>query len=277
MLKVGEFSRLCQVTVATLHHYDELGLLTPATIDKFTSYRYYTLEQLPRIHRIMVLKELGLSLDQIALMLNSELPTDQLRGMLMLKEHELRQQLDEEIARLARIRFHIRQIDMEADMSQLDVRIKKVEPVRALTIRILAKSHDDIGRLGLEIVTALRQNNIQPSSTPFAIVYAEEYRQHDVDIEFAWPVDGSRTEDFPLPTRGTLVLRDIPGMEEAATYLYQGDVDNSTDYLVDLQRWVAANGYKLSGMLRMVYLRMPEVDLPPEEWLTEVQYPLEKA
>ena len=68
MLKIGEFSQLSQVTVKTLHHYDEIGLLKPAHIDRFTNYRYYTVEQLPRIHRIMALKELGLSLEQIGLM-----------------------------------------------------------------------------------------------------------------------------------------------------------------------------------------------------------------
>jgi DNA-binding transcriptional MerR regulator len=55
MLKFGEFSRLIQVTVKTLHHYDDLGLLQPAHIGQFTGYRYYTVEQLPRIHRIMAL------------------------------------------------------------------------------------------------------------------------------------------------------------------------------------------------------------------------------
>ena len=60
MLRIGEFSRLCRVTVKTLHHYDEIGLLKPAHIDQFTDYRYYSLDQLPRIHSIMALKELGL-------------------------------------------------------------------------------------------------------------------------------------------------------------------------------------------------------------------------
>jgi len=45
MLKIGEFSRLSQVTVKTLHYYDEIGLLTPAQVDPFTDYRYYTLDQ----------------------------------------------------------------------------------------------------------------------------------------------------------------------------------------------------------------------------------------
>jgi DNA-binding transcriptional MerR regulator len=57
MLRIGEFSRLSQVTVKTLHHYDSIGLLKPSHVDPFTDYRYYTLDQLPRIHSIMALKE----------------------------------------------------------------------------------------------------------------------------------------------------------------------------------------------------------------------------
>jgi DNA-binding transcriptional MerR regulator len=77
MLKIGEFSRLSQVTIKCLHHYDDLGLLHPAHVDPSTGYRYYTLEQLPRLHRIMALKELGLSLEQIGVMLDEDLPTEQ--------------------------------------------------------------------------------------------------------------------------------------------------------------------------------------------------------
>ena len=47
MLKIGEFSRLSQVTVKTLRYYDEIGLLKPSEIDRFTDYRYYSLDQLP--------------------------------------------------------------------------------------------------------------------------------------------------------------------------------------------------------------------------------------
>ena len=101
MLKIGEFSRLSQVTVNTLRHYDDIDLFKPAEIDRFTGYRYYALEQLSDIHRIMVLKELGLSLDQIREIIQDEVTIDQLRGMLMLKQGELQDHIDEERARLA--------------------------------------------------------------------------------------------------------------------------------------------------------------------------------
>ena len=64
MLKIGEFSKLAQVSIKTLRYYAELGLLTPGWVDRYTGYRYYTLQQLPRLNRILTLKELGFPLEQ---------------------------------------------------------------------------------------------------------------------------------------------------------------------------------------------------------------------
>ena len=277
MLKIGEFSRLSQVTVNALRHYDEIDLLKPAETDRFTSYRYYTLEQLSVVHRIMALKELGLSLDQIIEIMKTYPTPDQLRGMLMLKQAELQQRVDEELAQLARVKFHLRQIEMEAVMNQLDVRIKKVESVHALTYRHVAPDHGEIERIGDALQRALRQNNVRVTPPVFQIVYSEEYSQHDVDMEFVVPVDPSHQSDLPLDTGGAMTLRDIPGVDEAATFIYSGDPDNVNDHLVDLHRWVAEHGYKLASAIRMVMLRGPFERLPSDEWLSEIQYPLEKA
>ena len=136
MLKVGEFSRLSQVTVATLHHYDAIGLLKPAHTDPFTNYRYYAVEQLTDIHRIMVLKELGLGFDQISQIIATDLSIDQLRGM----------------ARLARIRFHLRQLELGTDQFQFDVRLKPIKPFQALTSRHQFGSHSEIPPVALDVL-----------------------------------------------------------------------------------------------------------------------------
>ena len=103
MLKIGDFSKLAKVTVKTLRLYAEMGLLMPTWTDRFTGYRYYTLDQLPRLNRILALKELGLTLEQIRQVLESNLSTDELRGMFYLKQVEIQQRLVEEQLRLARI------------------------------------------------------------------------------------------------------------------------------------------------------------------------------
>jgi DNA-binding transcriptional MerR regulator len=111
MLKIGDFSRISQVSVKTLRYYDEIGLFRPAMVDRSTGYRYYSEEQLPQLNRILALKDLGLSLDQIARMLDDDLSTVQIWSMLRLKQMEIQQCLEEDQARLARVEARMRQVE----------------------------------------------------------------------------------------------------------------------------------------------------------------------
>ncbi len=90
MLKIGDFAKLTRLSVQTLRYYDDLGLLKPVEVDRYTGYRYYTYDQLPRLNRILALKDLGLSLEQVGRLLAEDLPAAELRGMLRLKRAELR-------------------------------------------------------------------------------------------------------------------------------------------------------------------------------------------
>src|SRR3954468_10194890 len=126
MFKIGDFSKLSLVSVRTLRHYDELGLLKPDSVDKFTGYRYYSGQQLSRLNRILALKDLGLSLDQIAQIFKEGLTSDQIKGMLKLKRVELRQQIRDEQFRLERIETWLEREELY--MSNYNVVIKKVEP-----------------------------------------------------------------------------------------------------------------------------------------------------
>jgi DNA-binding transcriptional MerR regulator len=124
------------VSVKTLRYYDEIGLLRPSEIDRLTGYRYYTASQLSRLNRILLLKDLGLSLDQIGRLLESELPPAQLRGMLKLRRAEIERSIEEEEGRLARVAALLTHIEQEnVSMSKYDVVIKKVAPVRIASIR----------------------------------------------------------------------------------------------------------------------------------------------
>src|SRR5260370_40931617 len=121
VFKIGDFSRLSLVSVKALRYYDELGLLKPARVDEFTGYRYYSASQLTRLNRILAMKDMGLSLEQIALLLDKEPTPDQIRGMLRLKQGELLTQLEEGQARLARIEPWPQDFGQEASKATNDV------------------------------------------------------------------------------------------------------------------------------------------------------------
>ena len=111
MFRIGEFSRIAQVSGRLLRYYDEIGLLSPQSIDPETGYRYYSARQLPRLNRILVLKELGLSLEQVAQLLARETSTDEMRGMLTLRKAGIEQALRDEMERLRAVEARLQQID----------------------------------------------------------------------------------------------------------------------------------------------------------------------
>ena len=130
MFKIGDFSKLCRVSVRMLRHYDEMGLLKPERVDNFTGYRYYAAHQLSRLNRILALRDLGLSLDQVAQILKQGLTSDQIRGMLKLKRVELRQLIKESQERLERVETWLER--EEFLMSGYNVVLKKVSMPRIL-------------------------------------------------------------------------------------------------------------------------------------------------
>ena len=113
MFRIGLFSQLCQVSIPALRHYDEIGLLKPQTVDPFTGYRYYTAAQVPRLNRIVALKELGFSLNDVRQMLEDDLSTGQLHEMLRRRQNELHEQIAQAQAQLADVETRLRQVALE--------------------------------------------------------------------------------------------------------------------------------------------------------------------
>src|SRR5512143_4025717 len=113
MIKIGDFSRLAHVSVKTLHHYDDLGLLKPRHVDRFSGYRYYEIEQLSDLNRILALKDLGFSLEQVKTLIHEHLSTAEMRGMLRMKQMELTTQVEAEQGRLLRVEQRLRQLEVD--------------------------------------------------------------------------------------------------------------------------------------------------------------------
>ena len=276
MLRIGEFSRLTQVTIKALRYYDDVGLLKPAAIDKFTGYRYYTVEQIPRIHRIVAFKELGLSLEQIADLLDEDDSSEYLRDTLRQQHAEIKQRISDEQARLAQIEFRLHMIDMEDQMPAIDVIVKPVPAVRALTLRTSIRQEnirDHLLAFQAEVEQAVAQYHIKFASPWAEIHYSDEFQLDYHDVEFVFPVDDAQTEDVPLETAGVLTLRTIPSLPMAATYMHHGvSTTQISDVLVVLQRWIVDNDYQLLGSHRIVHHRGAFDRAEYADWILEFQH-----
>lgn len=144
MLGIGDFARLGQVTVVTLRHYDDIGLLKPSTVDPVTGYRFYSGKQLHKLNRILALKDLGLSLEQIKQTLTEKLGVQQLQGMLKLRQAEERQRLKEAHERLIRIEARLKQIEREIYMPDYDIIVKTLPPRLVASQHLIIPTNDDV-------------------------------------------------------------------------------------------------------------------------------------
>ncbi len=273
MLKIGDFSRLSQISIKALRHYDDLGLIQPEHTDKFTGYRYYTLKQLPRAHRIMALKEMGMSLEQIGIMLNTEMSLEELRGMFRLKQAEIEQRVRDDQKRLAMVEFHLNMIQSEDNMPELDVIVKEIEAFHALYMSVRVTG-DQIEQIGDEIYKAYKNKDFVPASYPIGIFYGDEVNPDDYEFAFAIPVH-QEAEDFVLPTKGTLKVQELPSVT-AVTMLLNGYSNKQLiEKKVLVQRWAIENGYTLCNEMRSVQYEPPHIT-PPNERVTELQVVVER-
>src|SRR6202035_4531397 len=130
MLNIGEFARLGQVSPRMLRHYDQLRLLAPERVDPETGYRSYGVHQLVRLHRLLALRDLGFTLEQISGLLDAEPPLEELRGMLRLRHAQLAQTVAEEQGRVRRVEAHLRAIEGSNTVKAQDVVVKPTQPLR---------------------------------------------------------------------------------------------------------------------------------------------------
>ena len=271
MFKIGDFSKLSQVSIKTLRYYDEIGLLRPSEIDRFTGYRYYTASQLSRLNRILLLKDLGLSLDQIGRLLESDLPPAQLRGMLKLRQAEIERSIEEEEARLARVAALLTHIEQEnASMSKYDVVIKKIAPVRIASIRDVVANYGAQGELWGELGAYLAQHNIKPVAPCLTIDHNEGYKERDVDLEVCEVIDA------PLAETSRVRVYDLPAVEQMACTVHHGPFPQLSQGYQALMQWAETNGYRFIGSSREVYLQVSETGDESTN-VAEIQIPVEKA
>lgn len=273
MIRIGDFSKLSRVSVKTLRFYDEMGLLKPIEVDRFSGYRYYEFDQLPRLHRILALKDLGFSLDEIGRLIDGDLSGEQLRGMLKLREAEIRQQVAAEAERLERVARWLRQIEQEDTMSKYDVVIKKIETAKVAAIRGVVPTPADQSALWMELMGYLDRQKAHMIGPPMALYHDPDFKERDWDIEVCMPIT-----DELVPGENVKVY-DLPGFGAAACVVHAGPFATIGEAYDAVGKWINENGYQIVGSARELNIRPPEKpgDQNDPSTLTEIQFPVEKA
>ncbi|MFJ3951582.1 MerR family transcriptional regulator [Streptomyces libani] len=305
MFSIGDFAQYGRVSARMLRHYDAIGLLRPARTDPVSGYRFYEAAQLARLNRIIALKDLGFSLQQVGAILAEEVSVPELRGMLRLRQAELEAALTAEGARLARVEARLRTIESEGRMSADDVVVKRTGTVLLAELSGIAASYgpEDIGPvitpLYAELCRLLAAAGVTPAGTGLA--YYEDVSEPGEGSER--PAGGNDGKDAIIVHAGMVITEEalakagattgtsgrpgapaatglgfdvvtLTGLDSAATVVHRGPMSRILPTAQNLAHWIDDNGYRSAGYARELYLECPP-DL--EKWVTEIQEPVVRA
>jgi DNA-binding transcriptional MerR regulator len=277
VFSIGDFSRIARVSCRLLRYYDELGLLKPAAVDRGSSYRFYTANQLPRLNRILVLKELGFSLDEIGRVLEKDLPAAELRGMLLMRRSDVERALAQESDRLRQIETRIAQIDSEGQLSHDDV-VMRHEPARLfLSVRRVVPSFAEARTVIRQVSEAVRAR--LPGSAVGAlmiIAHAPEFEHDRIDGEFGFVLEREAQTDLEIADGDLMTTHMLAPVERMATCVRVGLPEHAHTITAKIGRFVEANGYRLAGPSREVFLEPPRPDRMDKS-VVEMQFPVQPA
>lgn len=266
--KIGEFSKLCQVTVKTLRHYEEIGLMIPVEVDEWTGYRYYDISQLRCMSRIVYLKQLGFSLEEI-----SELFADG-------KEFPDAELLKVKIERCKNEIEHL--IWRQTELAKLENLLHKQENVmekvfkKSLPSRIFAThrrkidSYQELFNLCPNIIGPEMYRLGCECPAPeycFTVEYNEEYGV-DIDIEFVEAV-AERKEDSEL-----IKFKELPEVSVALCVNHYGAYEHMPETFAELFAYAEANGYEVIDRPRFCHIDGIWNKETVDEWMTEIQLPI---
>lgn len=271
MLKIGDFSKLSRISIRMLRHYDGIGLLTPDAVDNFTGYRYYSESQLPLAGRIQALKNLGFGLSMIGEILEKYEDAGEMERFLMEKRQEMADTEQELLQKIRLLDSTIEWLRKDGTIRGYDVSLKTAPERYVAGVRQVIPSYEDEGilwRAMMEDTAALHLQEASPCCH-MAVYYDGEYKEQDVDVEVLKSVTGTYHD------KGRVTFRTMPSVQIASA-TYKGGYEQIGQVNAAVATWIEDNGYEFDGNSYNIYHIGPSETQNPEEYVTEVCYPVKK-
>ena len=270
MLKIGEFSKLSRVSVRMLRHYDEIGLLKPAEIDRFTDYRYYREEQLPIVCRITALKDIGFSLADIVKMLDIYGDREQMERYFATRKSELEALSLDTARKLTLLDAACKRLRKEETM-RYDITMKTIPQRYAATVHMVIPRYADEGEIWSVLTSETAGMNLTPADPCLcAVSYLDgEYKEKDVEM-LAW-----KTVKGSYPDTEHVKFRTLP-QATVVSCTFQGSYAQISDVYAAIGAWMQENGYESDGPMFNIYHVSPHETKNPDEFVTEACYPVKK-
>jgi DNA-binding transcriptional MerR regulator/effector-binding domain-containing protein len=270
MLKIGDFSKICQISIKALRHWDTIGLLKPALIDPATNYRYYSIEQIDDVNRILAFRALGLSLSESARLLHEHPSTDDIRSMLLAKRTEIAEQIEKAEATLKAIDSRLRVMESVSSGFPYEVVLKSVGEISILAVRTVVADLESLVSLLEESYPYARQKD---NTNLLAIFHDEGYEVESIDVEIGFPVESLAAKPIALKHDLQMVPRLLPAVPLLASTVHRGEWLTLSEGYMRLGQWIDQHGYTLAGSGREIFHHIDWKD-NQRATVTELQFPI---
>lgn len=267
MFRIGEFSKLAQVSIRMLRYYDEAGLLKPAEVDRWTGHRLYSAEQIPRLNKVLYLRDSGLTVAEIALALT--LDETALLAQLEKKRAEIEAAIRVEQEKLRMIAFAECEIRQGKGERCYGISVRPVPAYPVLSLRRVVPTYYSEGDLWQELSACAAAQKTELTGQTFSIYHDTDYRETDVDVELCAAVKRLGSTHAPFRFRMT------EPVSHMACTMVCGDFSHIRGAYRAFAEWLQENdAYKMSGPMRQIVHRGPWNERDPEKFLIELQIPL---
>ena len=248
LLRIGEFARLCGVSVKALRFYAAQDLLEPDYVDADSGYRYYRIEQAKQLAVIHNLRAAGFSIKEIKALVASDLGADGLHELIAAKRERL-------LSDRRRIEEQLRIVDtlaqsLESGFPQ-PISTVKLTNIEAKLVYSIAATVPELGEAVTQIFetaeTAVSQNNARAPSPPFLIFHDPPDKERDLNLEVCIPITENAVNRIDA--------RQVEGHQLACSVVYGGDYAQTVPLMSRMCTWLKSVGLAVAGPLREVYHR----------------------
>ncbi|WP_163193580.1 MerR family transcriptional regulator [Clostridium thermarum] len=268
MYRIGQFSKMSKTTIKALRYYDEVDLLKPEVVDDFTGYRFYTSNQLVKLHYIQALRQLGLSIEEIKLITNGH----GAKAILQNRKKELESEIANALEQLSRIEFILLGKE-ELDFMNYQAVIKELPECIVYSKKLTVSNYNEyfkvIPEIGKQVTTKYPDLKCAVPEYCFISYLDGEYKEKDINIEFCEAVDMMR-ENFD-----DIIFKKVEKVT-AISVMHKGAYSGLSKAYAYAFKWIEENGYTIADNPRENYIDGIWNKDSEDQWLTELQIPVVK-
>lgn len=263
LYRVGMFSQMNQVTIKALRHYDDKGLLKPRYVDPENGYRYYSASQLPILHQIIALRDIGFSLDEIQ---KVQQGTEK-EKLLKRKKARLLEEIAQRMQEVSLIEAYL----SGEELVEYDIIEKSLPEVIVASYETTIKNHGELMQAMPRMGREMERLGCECALPEYCFnVYLDgEYKEEDIRVDICEAVVAARTGD------SFITFKTLPPIEKAICAIHKGPYETLPMMYQSLLSFIEQNDYEITDLPRESYIDGIWNRDTDAEWLTEIQIPVQ--